>query len=82
MFFPNLISKFLKYTGMNDPIIELIDGQQLFYMPIYTLELVKLESLKVYIKTNLANNFISPFKDAFTIFNWKSSNFSSCVSTI
>lgn len=82
MFFPNLISKFLKYTGMNDPIIELIDGEQLFYRPIYTLELIKLETLKVYIKTNLANNFIRPFKDAFIIFNWKSPNFSGCVSTI
>lgn len=42
--------------------MELEEGKQLPYGPIYSLEPVELERLKVYIKTNLANSFIRPFK--------------------
>ena len=54
--------KFLEYIKMNDHIIKLEKSKQLFFNPIYSLELVKLEILKTYIKTNLANGFIWPFK--------------------
>ena len=62
IFFLDLASKFSKHTGINDYAIELVDGQQLFYGPIYSLGLVELETLKAYIKTNLANRFIKLFK--------------------
>ena len=35
-----------------------MDDWQLFYELIYSLGLVELETLKTYIKINLANNFI------------------------
>lgn len=40
-------------------------GKPLFYGPIYSLELVKLETFKIYIETNLANIFICPSKSSF-----------------
>ncbi len=42
--------------------------------PIYSLSPMKLEILKVYIKNNLANSFIKPFKlpiRAFILFDTK-----------
>ena len=42
--------------------MELKEGKQLLFEPIYSLELVELETLKIYIKTNLANSLIRPFK--------------------
>ena len=47
---------------MNDHAIKLEEGKQPLFSPIYSLELVELETLKTYIKTNLANGFIRPFK--------------------
>ena len=58
----DLASELLEHTGINDHIIELVNGQQPLYGPIYSLELVELETLKVYIETNLANGFINPSK--------------------
>ena len=52
----------LKYTNMNNHFIDLIDNNQLLYGPIYSLGPVELETLKTYIKTNLANGFIRPSK--------------------
>lgn len=43
---------------MNEHIIELIDGKQLPYEPIYILSLVELEILKTYIETYLKTGFI------------------------
>ena len=57
-FFLELASEFPKHTRINDHIIKLIDKQQLFYKPIYSLEPVELETLKTFIKINLANSFI------------------------
>ena len=51
----NLASKLHKHTGINDYTIKLVDGKQSFYRPIYSLGPVGLETLKVYMKTNLAN---------------------------
>ena len=47
---------------MNKNAIKLEEGKQPPFRPIYSLELVELETLKTYIKTNLANGFIRPSK--------------------
>ncbi len=47
---------------INEHVIELIDGKQPPYRPIYTLSPVELETLKAYIKTHLRTEFIRPFK--------------------
>ena len=47
---------------MNEHTIKLEEDKQLPFGPIYSLEPVKLETLKTYIKTNLANSFIRPSK--------------------
>ena len=49
-------------TGMNEHAIELEEGKQPPFGPIYSLGSVELETLKTYIKTNLANDFIRPSK--------------------
>ena len=53
-----------KNTGMNKHAIELEEGKQPSFRPIYSLELVELGTLKTYIKTNLANSFIWPSKSS------------------
>ena len=47
---------------MNEYAIKLEKGKQPPFGPIYSLDPVKLETLKIYIETNLANGFIRPFK--------------------
>ena len=47
---------------MNEHAIELEKDKQPLFRPIYSLGPVELETLKIYIKTNLANNFIRPSK--------------------
>ena len=49
-------------TGANEHAIELEEGKQPPYGPIYSLEPVELETLKTYTKTNLANSFIRALK--------------------
>ena len=49
-------------TGMNEHAIELEEGKQPPFGPIYSLGLVELETLQTYIETNLANGFIWPSK--------------------
>ena len=58
----DLASELPKHTKINDHAIELVDGQQPPYGPIYSLGPVELETLKAYIETNLANRFIKPSK--------------------
>ena len=60
VFFLDLASKFSEYNGINNYAIELVNGQQSPYGPIYSLGPVELETLKIYIQTNLANKFIRP----------------------
>lgn len=62
IFFPNLTIQLPKHTGINNYVINLMNNQLLLYQPIYNLKLVKLKTLKTYIKMNLANNFIRPSK--------------------
>ena len=51
-----------EYTGINKHAIELKNGKQPPYGPIYSLGLVELKTLKTYIEINLANGFIWPSK--------------------
>ena len=53
-----------KNTWMNEYTIELEEDKQSLFRPIYSLNIVKLEILKTYIKTNLANGFIQLFKSS------------------
>ena len=46
------MSRYQKY------IIDLKKNKQPLYKPTYSLEYIELETIKIYIKTNLANNFI------------------------
>ena len=52
------VAKLLENIGINEYAIELKKGKQPPFGPIYSLELIELEILKIYIKTNLANGFI------------------------
>ncbi len=49
-------------TGINEHVIELVEGKQSPYGPIYSLSLVELETLKTYIETHLKTGFIRPSK--------------------
>ena len=62
VFSQNFAFKLPKHAEINDHAIELVHGQQLPYGPIYILEIVKLETLKAYIKINLDNGFIKSSK--------------------
>ena len=73
----------LENTGINKYAIKLEKSKQSSFGPIYSLELVELETLKTYIKTNLANGFIRPSKSparAFIFFDRKpNKNLRFCV---
>ena len=47
---------------MNDYTIKLTKDKQISSYLIYSLEFIELETVKIYIRTNLANAFIQPFK--------------------
>ena len=55
---------FPEQTGANKHAIKLKEGKQPPYGPIYSLAPVKLETLKTYIETNLANSFIQASKSS------------------
>ena len=52
------VAKLLENIRINEYTIKLKDSKQLSFNLIYSLEPVELETLKIYIKTNLANSFI------------------------
>lgn len=62
VFSPEAAAELPEHTGMNDHAIELEEGKQPPYGPIYSLGPVKLETSKTYIETNLKNGFIRPSK--------------------
>ncbi len=62
VFLPKLAAELPEHTGINDHAIELVDDRQPPYGPIYSLGPVELETLKAYIKNNLASGFIWPSK--------------------
>ena len=67
-------AKLLENTGINEHAIELEEGKQLLFGPIYSLGPVELETVKNHIKTNLANGFIRLSKSPAGVpilFNWK-----------
>ena len=51
-------TELLKNTGINKYAIKQKKGKQSLFGLIYNLEPVELKTLKIYIKTNLANSFI------------------------
>ena len=51
-----------EHTKINTHVINLEKDKQPLYRPIYSLGLVEIETLKTYIKTNLANDSIHAFK--------------------
>lgn len=59
---PNLIAEFLEHTRINNYIIEFINGKKSPYRLIYSLGPIELETLKIYIESNLANGFIRSSK--------------------
>ena len=58
MFSKKLFVKLFVYLGTNKYIIDFTRGKQPSYRLIYSLKLVELETLKTYIKINLANSFM------------------------
>ena len=54
--------RIFSYIKINNHIIKLVNGQQPPYGVIYSLGSIELETLKTYIKTNLANKFIRQSK--------------------
>ena len=58
IFSAKYIIELLKYIRINDHTIKLEKNKQLFFKPIYSLEPVKLEILKIYIKINIIKKFI------------------------
>ena len=72
-----------EYTEINTHAIDLKKSKQPPYGPIYSLGSIELEILKTYIKTNLANGFICPFKSfagALILFNQKpNESFRLCI---
>ena len=62
IFFSDSAAELPEYTKINNQSINLLDNKQLPYGLIYSLELMELETLKTYIKANLASSFIRPSK--------------------
>lgn len=61
----------LKLIKLNQYAIKLEKSKKLSYELIYSLKLEKVKIFKIYIKINLANSFIWPFKslvNAFILF--------------
>lgn len=68
IFSKDLVAELLEHTKINDYAINLIEGYQPLYIFIYSLKPVELETLKTYIGTNLANDFIRLFKSLTDVF--------------
>ena len=67
----------LEQTKFNQHVIELEEGKQPPYGPIYSLGPIELETLKTYIETYLKTGFIRPSKSlagASILFNKKPDN--------
>lgn len=58
IFLTKNIVKLLKYIRIDNDTIKPEKNNQLLFGPIYSLQLIKLKTLKIYIKINLANGFI------------------------
>ncbi len=74
VFSSKLAVELFKHTKINNHAIKLVDDWQPPYGLIYSLDLVELKTLKVYIKNNLTNDVIKPSKspiEALILFNKK-----------
>ncbi len=72
VFSRDLAIKLPENIGINKHTIKLIEGKQSSYEPIYTQNLVELETLKTYIETHLKTGFIKSSKfsvGAFILFD-------------
>lgn len=58
VFFSELTTELFEYTRINNYAINLVDGKQSLYELIFSLGLVELKSLKIYMKTYLVNTLI------------------------
>lgn len=54
--------KFPENIGINEHVIELMEGKQSPYRSIYVFNSVKLETLKTHIETHFKTEFIRPSK--------------------
>lgn len=54
--------------GINEHVIELVEGKQSSYRLIYTFSPIELETLKTDIKIHLKTGFIWPFKSLTSTF--------------
>ena len=62
VFSSNSAAELPEHTKINNHPINLLDDKQPLYNLIYSLGPVKIETLKTYIKANLASSFIRLFK--------------------
>lgn len=62
VFFKKSAIILFNFLDINKYIIDMKPSKQPFNRPIYSLDIIELEILRIYIKTNLANRFIRPFK--------------------
>ena len=62
IFLEKLTNVLPEQTEANEHTIELEKGKQPSHSPMYSLEPVEFETLKTYIKTNLAKGFIQALK--------------------
>ena len=58
MFLEKLVADLSKYLNIIIYAIKLKKDKQLFYKSIYKLRYLELKTVKIYIKINLANDFI------------------------
>ena len=76
-------AELLEKTKINEHAIKLEESKQPPFKPIYSLGPMEFETLKTYIKTNLANGFIWPSKSPAGVpilFDWKpDESFRFCV---
>ena len=74
VFLFNLAMELLENTDINKYTIDVRDGKQPPYAPTYSLGLIELEILKIYIETHFKTGFIWPSKslaNAFILFDEK-----------
>ena len=62
VFSSDFVVELPKHIGINNHLIDLIDDKLSPYYLIYSLGPVEVKMLKIYLKTNLANNFTRLYK--------------------
>lgn len=62
MFSSAYYTELVKNTGIINHLVNLVNNKDSLYGQICKLELVELETLKIYVKKKQAESFIKPFK--------------------